>query len=109
MVARQKAFEGRHDFFKRAINANMFPGLTDCERVYPRQWVHLLTDVSKVTLFTWMGWIEARIADERACYLALNSVSLQQIIHDRGVLSETWCIGCPSETRCVKLRGLFTA
>lgn len=109
MVARQKAFEGRHDFFIRAINANMFPGLTDCERVYPRQWVHLLTDVSKVTLFTWMGWIEARIADERACYLALNSVSLQQIIHDRGVLSETWCIGCPSETRCVKLRGLFTA
>jgi hypothetical protein len=85
MVARQKAFEGRHDFSKRAINANMFPGLTDCERVYPRQWVHLLTDVSKVTLFT---WIEARIADERACYLALNSVSLQRIIHDQGVLSE---------------------
>jgi hypothetical protein len=85
MVARQKTFEGRHDFFKRAIKAKMFPGLTDCEGVYPRQWVHLLTDVSKVTLFT---WIEARIADERACYLSLNSVSLQRIIYDQGVLTK---------------------
>ena len=84
-IARQKAIEGRTDFFRRAIEAAMLPGQLQCTGIFPKQWVRILTDSSKANLYS---WIEVCICDERALFFVLKSGSLQRIANHQGVVSK---------------------
>jgi len=84
-IARQMATEGRTDFFQRAIEAAMLPGQLQCRGIFPRQWVPILSDYSRVIL---NSWIEACISDERIFFFVLKSGSLRRIANHQGVVSK---------------------
>ena len=80
-AARATAREGNVEYFKEAVKAGVLPAPL-------RQWLPLLPLAARAAL---SSWVDASIADERACFAALfhgaSTASLRRLSNHQGVVS----------------------